>query len=104
VPAVHDLTEEDEPRTNWVVRSLYVGLIAANLYLLFDWWAQTDQGRATVERWAAKIEAAKVKAQECEGCAQRKAWLRKQANRMHWQAEQIVAGEDVETQPEQPAP
>jgi hypothetical protein len=87
---------------NWLVHGLYAALIGANLYLVFGWWRDTPQGEAVIERCRARLEAAKLKAQECEGCAQRKAWLRKQTNRMHWQAERIVEGDDVPTQPEQP--
>lgn len=41
-------------------------------------------------------------AAQCEGCAQRKAMLKRATGRMLWQARQIVEGEDVETQPEVP--
>lgn len=99
----NDHTQVDEYRGSWVVRSLYIGLIAANLYLVFDWWRDSPQGRSTIERWGARIEAAKIKAQECEGCAQRKAWLKKQANKMHWEARQIVEEAAEPTQPEAPA-
>lgn len=102
MPPVHD-TAEEAPQANWVVRSIYLGLIAANLYLVFDWWRDTDQGRDVLARLSARIEAAKAKAQECEGCARRKAKLQAAVNRMHWQAERIVEGEDVETQPEESA-
>ena len=79
---------------------LYTTLIAAELWVLFDWWRSTPEGQIVLARWRQRIEAAKVKAQECEGCSRRKAWLQAQANRMHWQAMQIVEGEDVETEPE----
>lgn len=104
MPDVHDFEVEDEPRAYvWLVRSLYIGLIAANLYLAFDWWSGTPQGEAFVERCRARLEAVRAKAAECEGCARRKAALRAAVNRMHWQAERIVEGEDVDTQPEAPA-
>jgi hypothetical protein len=79
---------------DWLVRGLYVAAIAANLYLVWDWWSSTPEGEAMI----AKVKA---KAKECEGCAQRRALLHKAMNRMHFQAEQIVEGVDVETQPEQ---
>lgn len=103
MPDVHDHEAEvDEYRPNYVVRGIYCALIAANLYLVFDWWRDTPQGEAMIERCQARIAEAKLKAQECEGCARRKARLQAAMNRMHWQAERIVEGEDVPTQPEQP--
>lgn len=100
--AVHDPAQVDEYRGSWVVRSLYIGLIAANLYLVFDWWRDTPQGQSVIERCQARIAAAKAKAENCEGCAHRKAWLQKQVNRVHWQATQIVEEAAEPTQPEQP--
>jgi hypothetical protein len=101
VADVHDTELVPESRAwTWTVRTLYTGLIAANLWLAFDWWRQTDSGRDTIERWRQRIEEAKARAENCEGCARRKEWLRVQANRMHWQAERIVEGEDVPTEPE----
>jgi hypothetical protein len=99
---VHDETEVDDRAYRWLVRSLYTALIAANLWLAFDWWRDTDQGQAMIERCQARIAEAKVKAAECEGCARRRARLQAAMNRMHWQAERIIEGEDVPTQPEQP--
>jgi hypothetical protein len=92
----------DDAPYRWVVRVLYTGLIAANLWIAFDWWRDTDQGRSVIERCAARIAAAKAKAADCEGCARRRRKLEGAMNRMHWQARQIVEGEDVETQPETP--
>lgn len=103
---VHEEAEAQGHAYRWLVGGLYTALIAANLWLAFDWWRDTEQGRSVIERCQARIEAAKAKAGECEGCARRKARLRSgfeaAANRMHWQARQIVEGEDVETQPETP--
>jgi hypothetical protein len=84
----------------WTVRALYTGLIAAELWVLFDWWRETPGGQLTLARWQAQLARLKVAAQECEGCAKRKAMLRAAVNRMHWQAERIIEGEDVPTQPE----
>ena len=95
--------QDTEPRStvaSIIVGGLYAAVVGANLYLAWDWWQKTPDGAATIERWRAKIETMKVKAQECEGCAKRKAALRGAMNRMHWQAERIVEGEDVETVPE----
>lgn len=103
MPDVHDEVEADgDYRPNWLVRSLYLGLLAANAYLVFDWWRDTDQGRSVIERCRVRVEAAKAKAENCEGCAHRKDWLRKQVNRVHWQAEEIVAEAAETAEPEQP--
>lgn len=94
---------DEAPRSSWVVRTLYVGLVAANLYLAFDWWRDTESGSATLARWAERIEAARAKAEGCEGCARRKARLQAMIHRVHWDADRIVEGEDVPTVPEPPA-
>ena len=86
----------------WTIRALYVSLIAANVWLVFDWWRETPQGTAYVERWRTRWADAKAKAENCEGCARRKARLQAAINRMHWDAERIVEGQDVDTQPEGP--
>jgi hypothetical protein len=101
-PPSEGADEEAVGAATWIVRLLYGGLIVANLYLVFDWWRDTDQGRSLMERFEAKLTAARAKAAECEGCARRKAKLAAAMNRMHWQAERIVEGEDIETQPEAP--
>ncbi len=98
----NDQEVDDEVRGNWLVRSLYIGLLAANAWLVYDWWRDTPQGSAVIERCRARLEAAKAKAENCEGCARRKAWLAKQTNRMHWQAEEIVAEAAETAEPEQP--
>lgn len=77
--------EPDAAAASWLVRGVYAVLIAANLWLAFDWWRDTDQGRATLDR-------AKQWAAGCEGCAQRRAWLAKQTHRMHREARAIVEG------------
>jgi hypothetical protein len=98
VPDVHDHDQAVEPSRvyGWITGALYLALIGANLYLVFDWWRDTPEGSATLARWRAK-------AAECEGCAKRRAALKGAINRMHWQAERIIEGEDVDTQPEAPA-
>ena len=79
---------------------MYSALLVANLWIMFDWWRDTPQGEAVIAKCQARLEAARVKAQECEGCARRKAKLQAAMNRMHWDAERIVQGEDVEVEPE----
>lgn len=94
--STEQVIEDEYPRTtaiDWLVRGLYVATIAANLYLVWDWWANTPEGEAFI----AKVKA---KAQECEGCAQRKRMLKRAVNRIHFDAEQILDGKDVETIPE----
>lgn len=76
-----------------IVTGLYTVLIAANLYLAFDWWRDTDRGRAVMDKCAAQVARIRARAAECEGCARRKAMLRAAVNRMHWEAERIVEGE-----------
>lgn len=101
MPDVHDSEADLEPGPiRWVTGALYTALLAANLYLVFDWWRGTPQGEAVVARCQARIERARALAGECEGCARRKEWLQKQVNRVHWDAERIVDGQEVDTQPE----
>jgi hypothetical protein len=107
VPLVHDeaaapADEEviDDRAWRWTVRVLYTTLIAAELWVLFDWWRTTPAGQDTLARCRQRIEAAKRRAQECEGCAKRKAMLQAAVNRMHWQARQIVEEANEESEPE----
>lgn len=92
--------EQSDRAWRWAVRVLYTTLIAAELWILFDWWRETPGGQIALARWGQRLEAIKSKAQECEGCAKRRAMLQGAINRMHWQATQIVEGEDVPTEPE----
>jgi hypothetical protein len=88
------IVDEEAPSPyRWVVRGIYAALIGANLWIAFDWWRDTEGGRAMLDR-------AKALAAECEGCAQRKALLRRATARMHRQAQEIVEGADTESQPE----
>lgn len=103
---VHDPAEvveemPDDRAYRWIVRTLYVTLLAANLYLVYDWYRETPEGQAMIARCRARVAALKKKAEECEGCAKRRAMLQAAVNRMHWQAERIVEGDEVETEPEQ---
>ena len=95
--------EQEEGRsrvTDYLVAGIYVVVIGTNAWLAFDWWRDTPQGEATLARLAARVEALRTKAAECEGCARRKAAMKGMINRMHWDAERIVEGEDVETVPD----
>ncbi len=89
--------DDDASPYRWVTRGIYAVLIGANLWIAYDWWRDTDRGRAVVER-------AKAMAAECEGCARRKRWLAAQTERMHRQARQIVEGEPEDAEAEAPEP
>ena len=88
---------DERPRRNWVVTGIYFGLIGANLWIAFDWWRDTEQGRDAIER-------AKAKAAACEGCARRKDWLARQTARLHREAEAVLEGAGAEVHDEPPAP
>ena len=91
MPDVHSDATEDEIPTSWVIRGAYAVLIGVNLYMAYQWWADSEGGRQTIGRW-------KAAAANCEGCRRRKAWLAAQTARMHRQAREIVeeAGADSE--------
>ena len=59
-----------------VTGTLSAALVGANLYLAWDWWRETPEGQMAIERWRSRFLAAKAKAEQCEGCAKRKAFLR----------------------------
>ena len=103
----NDVAEVDDRAYRWIIRGLYAILIPATLWVAFDRWSDTPSGQAFLERCRERIEAAKAKAAECEGCARRRAMMGRAfesaKNRMHWQAKRIVEGDDVPTQPEAPA-
>jgi len=87
----------DDVSYRWVVRGLYAVLIGANVWIAFDWWRDTDQGRAMIER-------VKTFGANCEGCARRKEMLRRATDRMHREARRVVEDADVsrKTSPEDP--
>ena len=92
---------DERPRRNWVVTGIYFGLIGANLWIAYDWWRDTEQGQAWLER-------AKAKAAACEGCARRKERLAALAARLHGdaihrEAREIIEG-GAEVHDEPPAP
>ena len=91
-----EATEADDRLWRWGVRVLYVTLISAELWVLWDWWRETPSGQETVARWRYKWADVKRRAEECEGCAKRREWLQRQTNRMHWQAMEIVEQADEE--------
>jgi hypothetical protein len=94
-------TDEVSDRAwRWTVRVLYTTLIGLEIWILFDWWRETPNGQATLARWGRQLEALKLKAQDCEGCAKRRAMIEKAINRMHWQARQIVEEANEESEPE----
>jgi hypothetical protein len=80
-------------RRTTMIRLLLLGLIVADALVVYDAWRDTPAGQAFLARAQAKIKG-------CGGCARRRARLRQMVNRMHWDAERIVEGEDVPTIPE----
>lgn len=79
-----------EAAYRWTIRFLYLALLAANLYVVYDAYAET----VPVIELRAKIRAAVHRRLEqvrnCEGCAARKAYLKRQANRVVFAATEIV--------------
>jgi hypothetical protein len=95
----------DESRADvWTVRTLYAALLAVNLWLALDWWKDTPSGAATIEGWRRRLVDLKARAENCEGCAKRRNMLAAAVNRVQWQAERIIEGEDVPTVPDPEAP
>jgi hypothetical protein len=80
-----------------IIGGIYMVVIGANAWLAYDWWRETPEGQIVLGRLRGRLEALRAKAQECEGCAKRKAMLKGAINRMHWDAERIIEGEDVPT-------
>lgn len=96
-----DNNDLDESRAYvWTVRTLYAALLAVNLWLALDWYKDTPSGEATIARWRQWIAQAKARAENCEGCAKRRAMLQRAVNRVHYDAIRIVEGEDVPTVPD----
>ena len=99
-----ETVQADDRVWRWTVRVLYTTLIAAELWVLWDWWRDTPSGQETMARWQSKVADVKAKAENCEGCAKRKAWFNRKLNRVHWDAMRIVEGEEVETVPDPEVP
>lgn len=83
----------DEPRTHWVTWALYAGLIGVNAWLVYDAYPKPNPLSELVER-------VRTKAKGCEGCARRREALKGMRNRMLFDAERAVEGEDIETVPD----
>lgn len=70
----------------WVIRGAYLVLIAANIYVVWDMYAETVPAlvlRARVKSWVERV-------QNCEGCARRREALARATNRMIYAATEIV--------------
>jgi hypothetical protein len=98
VPDVQDIQRSRV--ADLIVGGIYVVVIGANAWLAYDWWRDTPGGEAVIARLRERIDAVRAKAAECEGCAKRKAAMKGMINRVHWDAERIVEGAEVETTPE----
>jgi hypothetical protein len=85
--------EEAGRGTHWLTWALYAGLIGVNAWLVYDAYPKPNP----VSDFVAKVKA---KGEGCEGCARRKAAMRSAMNRMHWDAERAVDGEDIDTVPD----
>ena len=70
----------------WTIRLLYAGLILGNALLVYDAWKESPSG---IE-WRARIRARVEKLRNCEGCARRREWLRKQTAHVLWEATEVV--------------
>ena len=89
-----------ETRYRWVMPLFWTVVIVGNIVIVYDQWSSTPQGQATLDAWHARYLARWDKIKNCGGCAKRKAKLAEMVNRVHWDAERIVEGEDVPTVPE----
>lgn len=88
----HDIADTGaaDQAYEWTMRILYGVLIVGNVLIAFESWKDTPNGqafRARVSRWVAGVRA---RANNCEGCAKRKAWLQAQRGRMMWDAVNTV--------------
>lgn len=80
---------EDTPR-QWVTAALYAGVIAGNLYVLWDWWSGTARGTEMRAQVRSRFEVLRTKLRECDGCARRKARLQEL-----WEAKVDAAAESA---------
>lgn len=80
----------------WAVRALYLGLIAGNLFILWESYRDSPEYEVTAARIRRRLEALR----NCEGCARRKAAIAAAANRLifeageYLEAEAAAAGEE----------
>ncbi len=80
--------------------TIWTVVIMGNVLVMYDRWRHTEQGAATIARWHDKLAAQRERVKNCEGCSRRRDALHRAINRVHWDAERIVEGEDVPTVPE----
>lgn len=76
----------------WTIRLMYLALIGANLYVLYDANRDSPPLVELRAKIGAKLAAWRKAAEECEGCAKRKAALAAAANRVIYEATEIVEG------------
>jgi hypothetical protein len=86
MPAEPQAEPAAEVAYRWTVRGLYLTLIAANIYVLWDSYKDTPEALVMRARLRRRYDALK----NCEECAGRREALRKAFNRVLFQAEQIV--------------
>lgn len=94
-----------EATYRWTIRAMYAGLLAANLYVLYDAYRDTVQ----MIELRAKVARLLERMRECEGCQRRKERLAAMVNRVHWEAETIketawAEGGEAEAGEEEVAP
>lgn len=70
----------------WFIRGLYAALILGNLLLIWDSYKDSPSGIELRARVGARWNQLK----DCEGCARRREWFRKQAAHVLWDATEIV--------------
>jgi hypothetical protein len=80
----------------WVIRGAYLLSVGLTCWYLWEAVKELPGTQIKIARAQAWV---RVHLRECEGCAQRKATLRRAVNRMHWQAERIVSEAADERRP-----
>jgi len=92
MPQVQEPTER-----SWLIPLLYSVAIGGNLLLAYGWWVSTPAGERFRAAAHERPQPIITKLKECEGCARRREILQRSLGRMHWEAQRIVEGKEVET-------
>lgn len=95
--ADEDMGTPADEAYKWLIRALYVGLVAGNLLWLYSEWSNTADGLALRGRVKAWLD----KAKNCEGCARRKEAIRRATGHMLWEAQEIVEQAAQEGKPDE---
>ena len=74
----------------WTIRALYLTLLAANLYIVWDAYADTAEMLVFRAKVRARVGPLLERLRNCEGCARRKEFIERQLNKVTYQATQIV--------------